>query len=89
MAVFVNEFGAVDIDGDLIRWQGHVDEQRPLIWAPLPSLKESELLGPVSEVVYNGVQMCFQRFRIGGPKAPIWTKGTVTDTLVAQWYPFA
>ncbi|CAE7458568.1 yciC [Symbiodinium natans] len=28
VAVFVNEFGAVDIDGDLIRWQGHVDEQR-------------------------------------------------------------
>ncbi|CAE7611521.1 cobW, partial [Symbiodinium sp. CCMP2456] len=27
VAVFVNEFGAVDIDGDLIRWQGHVDEQ--------------------------------------------------------------
>ena len=28
MAVFVNEFGHVDIDGDLIRWQGQIDEAR-------------------------------------------------------------
>ena len=30
MAVFVNEFGSVDIDGDLIRWQGTIDEARQL-----------------------------------------------------------
>lgn len=28
VAVFVNEFGATDIDGDLIRWQGSIDEAR-------------------------------------------------------------
>ncbi|CAK9062730.1 unnamed protein product, partial [Durusdinium trenchii] len=28
VAVFVNEFGSVDIDGDLIRWQGKIDEAR-------------------------------------------------------------
>lgn len=28
MAVFVNEFGSVDIDGDLIKWQGKIDEAR-------------------------------------------------------------
>lgn len=28
VAVFVNEFGSVDIDGDLIKWQGKIDEAR-------------------------------------------------------------
>lgn len=28
VAVFVNEFGSVDIDGDLIRWKGQIDEAR-------------------------------------------------------------
>merc|ERR1719197_1454393 len=27
-AVFVNEYGTVDIDGALIRWQGQIDEDR-------------------------------------------------------------
>ena len=28
VAVFVNEFGSVDIDGNLIRWKGQIDEAR-------------------------------------------------------------